>query len=87
MPKAARVDGWRFGKTPRHTRDDARRRHGARAGIEHIVDRKGRAWTYDVNTNTNYNPDAEARAGRSGMDAIARHLDRLLREGTRAKAA
>ncbi|MCC7272407.1 MAG: alpha-L-glutamate ligase [Alphaproteobacteria bacterium] len=57
------------------------------AGIEQIVDRQGRAWTYDVNTNTNYNPDAEARAGRHGMKAIARHLDRLLRESSRARAA
>ncbi|MBM3521347.1 MAG: alpha-L-glutamate ligase [Alphaproteobacteria bacterium] len=49
------------------------------AGIEFIVDRDGTAFTYDVNTNTNYNPDAEARAGRSGMGAIARHLTDLLR--------
>lgn len=44
------------------------------AGIEFITDRDGRAWTYDVNTNTNYNPEAEAAAGVSGMEAIARHL-------------
>lgn len=44
------------------------------AGIEFIVDRRGRAFTYDVNTNTNYNPEAEARAGRSGMSGIARFL-------------
>src|SRR5215204_374171 len=49
------------------------------AGIEVITDRRGRSWTYDVNTNTNYNPDAEARAGVSGMKAIARHLDRQLK--------
>lgn len=49
------------------------------AGIEFIVDRDGNAFTYDVNTNTNYNPDAEARAGRSGMGAIARYLTDLLR--------
>ena len=48
------------------------------AGIEFIVDRDGRAWTYDVNTNTNYNPEAEAAAGVSGMEAIARHLAALL---------
>jgi acetyl/propionyl-CoA carboxylase alpha subunit len=48
------------------------------AGIEFIVDRDGTAWTYDVNTNTNYNPEAEAIAGRSGMGAIARHLTDLL---------
>jgi hypothetical protein len=44
------------------------------AGIEFILDRNGVAYTYDVNTNTNYNPDAERRAGRSGMAALARYL-------------
>jgi hypothetical protein len=56
------------------------------AGIEFAADSQGRAWTYDVNTNTNYNPDAEARAGVSGMGAIARHLNDLLSKQT-AKAA
>lgn len=45
------------------------------AGIEFIVDADGTVFTYDVNTNTNYNPDAEARAGRFGMRAVARYLD------------
>ena len=36
------------------------------AGIEMIFDEDGVAWTYDVNTNTNYNPDAEESAGFSG---------------------
>lgn len=44
------------------------------AGIEFIVDAEGTAFTYDINTNTNYNPAAEALSGRSGMAAIARHL-------------
>ena len=44
------------------------------AGIEFIADTAGRVYTYDVNTNTNYNPDAEARAGRSGMTTLARFL-------------
>ena len=48
------------------------------AGIEFIVDAEGRAFTYDVNTNTNYNPDAERRDGRSGMATIARYLTDLL---------
>jgi GNAT superfamily N-acetyltransferase len=57
------------------------------AGIEFIVDENGRAFTYDVNTNTNYNPDAEAkdrRAGtaRSGMGAVARYLGGLLARET-----
>ena len=44
------------------------------AGIEFISDADGAFYTYDVNTNTNYNPDAEARAGRSGMAELARYL-------------
>lgn len=36
------------------------------AGVEFITDAAGRLLVYDVNTNTNYNPDAEARDGRSG---------------------
>jgi hypothetical protein len=49
------------------------------AGVEFITDEFGRTFTYDVNTNTNYNPEAEARDGRSGMGAIAEHLGSLLR--------
>jgi hypothetical protein len=44
------------------------------AGIEFITAADGVVYTYDVNTNTNYNPDAETRAGRSGMDILARYL-------------
>jgi hypothetical protein len=44
------------------------------AGIEFIVDTAGTIYTYDVNTNTNYNLDAEVRAGRSGMATLARFL-------------
>jgi hypothetical protein len=50
------------------------------AGIEFIEDAHGRSYTYDVNTNTNYNPDAEAKDGRRGMRVIALHLRRLLAE-------
>ena len=54
------------------------------AGIEFITDTVGRTLVYDVNTNTNYNPDAEARAGRagstrSGPGAIAEFLGAELR--------
>ena len=49
------------------------------AGIEFIVDAAGEAYTYDVNTNTNYNSAAEARAGRYGMRAIASFLGRELK--------
>ena len=44
------------------------------AGIEFIRDRSGELYTYDVNTNTNYNSDAEREAGVSGMRAIATYL-------------
>src|SRR5437870_349653 len=44
------------------------------AGIEFITDADGVVYTYDVNTNTNYNPDAETRANRSGMETLARYL-------------
>jgi len=60
------------------------------AGIEFIADTEGRTLVYDVNTNTNYNPDAEARAGRagtarSGPGAIAEFLGaELLRLPTAA---
>ena len=59
------------------------------AGIEFIVDESGRAFTYDVNTNTNYNPDAEVKDGRagtarSGMGAIANYLGSLLGRETGA---
>jgi hypothetical protein len=33
-----------------------------------------------VNTNTNYNSDAEARAGQSGMGTIAQFLTGLLQQ-------
>lgn len=44
------------------------------AGIEFIVDEEGTKYTYDINTNTNYNPTAEAASGMSGMAAIADYL-------------
>ena len=56
------------------------------AGIEFIVDEAGRPFTYDVNTNTNYNPDAEAIAGRSAMTALARFLGGELKKQTSLRA-
>ena len=46
------------------------------AGIEFIRDASDEIFTYDVNTNTNYNPQAEADAGvpLTGMQAVARFL-------------
>jgi len=48
------------------------------AGFEFIETADGRLVTYDVNTNTNYNPDVEAVAPRSGPGMIARFLRDLL---------
>ncbi len=47
------------------------------AGFEFIEAADGRLLTYDVNTNTNYNPDVEAIAPRSGPGEIARYLQRI----------
>ncbi|MDR7071275.1 ATP-grasp domain-containing protein [Fictibacillus barbaricus] len=49
------------------------------AGIEIITDKNGNVFTYDVNTNTNYNRDAEEAAGIYGMKAIAEFLGKELR--------
>jgi hypothetical protein len=61
------------------------------AGIEFITDRNGELYTYDVNTNTNYNGDAEREAGRFGMRAIAsclgNELAALSRGSERERAA
>ncbi|PLT28633.1 ATP-grasp domain-containing protein [Peribacillus deserti] len=37
------------------------------AGIEFIRNEEGEIFTYDINTNTNYNSDAEAKIGKYGM--------------------
>ncbi len=57
------------------------------AGIEFIRDGAGTIYTYDVNTNTNYNPDAETRAGRSAMTALARFLGAELARVSRRRDA
>jgi len=48
------------------------------AGIEAIQDEHGNSYAYDVNTNTNYNSDAESVANQFGMLELARYLDREL---------
>jgi glutathione synthase/RimK-type ligase-like ATP-grasp enzyme len=48
------------------------------AGFEFIETADGRTVTYDVNTNTNYNPEVDAAAPRSGPRQIARYLKALL---------
>ncbi len=63
---------------------DFARRHGIEvAGFEFIETVDGRLVTYDVNTNTNYNPEVEAAATRSGPGRIARLLKRLIEEEER----
>jgi len=51
------------------------------AGIEFLETVDGRTVTYDINTNTNYNPAVEAVAPRSGPGEIARYLGGLLNGG------
>ncbi|HUF87717.1 MAG TPA: hypothetical protein VMM59_10075 [Thermohalobaculum sp.] len=54
-------------------------------GIEFIRDGSGRALTYDVNTNTNYNSAAEAKAGvQPGMARLAEFLGEELARARRA---
>ena len=53
------------------------------AGVEFARDAAGRPFVYDVNTNTNYNPDAEAAAGVSAPQAL---VDYLIRERNRRLA-
>lgn len=58
----------------------ARKHHLEVAGFEFIEAADGRIVTYDVNTNTNYNPDVEAIAPKSGPGAIAAYLRRVERD-------
>src|SRR5215213_116479 len=51
------IDGYRDPLIPTYEKFLAANGIGI-AGIEVIVDAEGRAYAYDVNTNTNYNPDA-----------------------------
>lgn len=65
--------GWRHPVVDRYQRLLAQ--HGIEvAGIEFIVDAAGTMYTYDINTNTNYNSAAEERAGHYGMRAVAAFL-------------
>ncbi|MEJ7839254.1 MAG: hypothetical protein WKF81_10575 [Thermomicrobiales bacterium] len=47
------------------------------AGFEFIETVDGRSVVYDVNTNTNYNPDVEAIAPKSGPATLANYLKQL----------
>jgi len=44
------------------------------AGIEYIKGKDGINYTYDINTNTNYNSIAEGKSKLKGMDSIASFL-------------
>ena len=48
------------------------------AGIEFIEDQNGQLYTYDINTNTNYNSIAEDLSNLKGMKAIASFLNKEL---------
>ena len=50
------------------------------AGIEYITDTSGIHYSYDVNTNTNYNSVAEKKAGMFGMKEIALFLKEELQK-------
>lgn len=52
------------------------------AGIEFIQDENGVVYTYDINTNTNYNSDAEEKAGKYGMLQLAQFLGNQLEKET-----
>ena len=43
-------------------------------GIEYIIDKNGIIYTYDINTNTNYNSQAEKKSEIKGMKSIAKFL-------------
>ena len=50
------------------------------AGIEYIKGKDGMHYTYDINTNTNYNSIAERKSNLKGMDSIATFLYNELRK-------
>ena len=48
------------------------------AGIEFLKDDDGKVFTYDINTNTNYNSTAEKYSNKKGMQVIAKFLKKEL---------
>lgn len=50
------------------------------AGIEFVIDESGEVYTYDVNTNTNYNSDAETLEQKYGMLELAKVLGEELKK-------
>lgn len=57
------------------------------AGIEFIRNEADELFAYDINTNTNYNPDAEQVAGKYGMEQLAKHLTEQLAESAQSPEA
>ena len=47
-------------------------------GIEFLIDENERLFTYDINTNTNYNSIAESVYSKKGMEEIAKFLKKEL---------
>ena len=54
------------------------------AGVEFIRDKSGKLYVYDINTNTNYNPDAEKKAGKSAIPVLTSFLRKELEASTKA---
>lgn len=50
------------------------------AGVEFIRDKNGTPYVYDINTNTNYNPQAEKKAGKFAIQVLADFLERELQK-------
>lgn len=44
------------------------------AGVEFIEDAKGDKYVYDINTNTNYNPEAQKKTGMDGCKKLAEYF-------------
>ena len=49
------------------------------AGIEFLEGLDGELYTYDINTNTNYNSVAESLSNKKGLNAIANYLKKELK--------
>ena len=57
-----------------------RKNHIEIAGIEFVKDKNGKIFTYDINTNTNYNSIAEKHSDKKGMQVVAKFLKKELRK-------
>lgn len=55
------------------------------AGIEIITTSTGEVLTYDININTNYNPEAEERSGISGTATLAQFFKQTLESATQGE--